>query len=131
MENEIDVRIIRILRRIRGVIADAVRVYESNGSVNNAALNIAKQNLIRISRDISVDTYRILSEGIEALLLINSYGRQQQGQGNYVAPRVTNGYAYNSLLGLQHASMNFKRGLTVFDVTISITKELLNSANLN
>lgn len=83
-------RIVRTLSRIRAVIAEAVRMYESSGDIDRNSLNAAKLNLRRISSEISHNSYETLLEAIEALLMINGF-RDQQQRIAYVAPRVSSG----------------------------------------
>ncbi|XP_024869433.1 uncharacterized protein LOC112453108 [Temnothorax curvispinosus] len=80
-----EVHVARTLRRIRQIIADAVRSYEYSKSIEYSSLYMAKTNLRRISTEISVNTYNELLEAIEALFLIPCEGHQQRG---YIAPRI-------------------------------------------
>lgn len=85
MEGPVDVHVARILRRIRQIIADAVRSYESSKNTVYRSLHMAKANLRRISAEISLDTYNKLLNAINALFLIQHENRQQRG---YVAPQI-------------------------------------------
>lgn len=54
--------VVRTLRRIRQVIAESIRLYESTDTLNPEPLLISKQNLIRISQNISSQTNNKLNE---------------------------------------------------------------------
>lgn len=96
MEGPVNVRhVARILRRIRQIIADAVRSYECSKNIMYSSLHVAKTNLRRISTEISRETYNKLLEAINALILIQSESRQQR---SYVAPRINLNSQYFSLL---------------------------------
>lgn len=88
---QVEVYVARTLRRIRQIIADAVRSYQSSKNIEYSPLYMAKTNLRRISTEISVNTYNKLLEAIEALFLIRDEGHQQQG---YIAPRIRSNSQY-------------------------------------
>lgn len=85
MEHRVDIHVVRTLRRIRKILAEAVRFYQYDGNVEQRLLYVAQQNLERISAAISEETYNQLKEAIEALLLIKNDEQQIRA---YVAPRV-------------------------------------------
>lgn len=88
------VEVARTLRRIRQIIADAVRSYECSRNIIRSPLNMAKTNLRRISSKISQDTYDKLLRAIDALFLIKNQEHQQE---SYVAPRLHSNGKYLSL----------------------------------
>lgn len=89
MENPNEFRIVRILRRVRNIIGESIRFYESTGNIDNNSLCTARHNLRRISNEISIMTYHTLLEAIDALLLVNNSEEQQHR--TYIAPRISNG----------------------------------------
>ncbi|CAH0559355.1 unnamed protein product [Brassicogethes aeneus] len=80
MEQE---RVARVLKRIRSLIANAVRSYESSQKVNRRILEEANENLNRIALQISQETFNGLSESIKNILYI----KDATGSQHYVAPR--------------------------------------------
>ncbi|XP_057330115.1 uncharacterized protein LOC130670701 [Microplitis mediator] len=85
MDNDVDLHVVRTLSRVRKIIAEVIRSYQSSEAIDYRALHNAKRNLLRISSKISITTYNQLFEGIEALLLINN---NEQQATSYVAPRI-------------------------------------------
>lgn len=83
--NQVEIHVTRTLRRIRQIIADAIRSYQSSKNIEYSPLYMAKTNLRRISTKISVNTYNKLLEAIEALFLIR---REEHQQESYIAPRI-------------------------------------------
>ncbi|KAF5271238.1 hypothetical protein FQR65_LT17679 [Abscondita terminalis] len=77
----------RILQRIRQIIADNVRLYESANEINTNQVNEAKRNLDRISVIVSTATYNQISDGINALL---SLKRQQEHNRQSYSSHRTN-----------------------------------------
>lgn len=87
----VEIHVARTLRRIRQIVADAVRSYEYSKNIEYSQLYMAKTNLRRIRTEISINTYDNLLEAIEALFLIRREGHQQR---SYIAPRVNSNSQY-------------------------------------
>lgn len=86
--DRVNINVARILRRIREILAAAVR-YESSKNIELGSLHTAKINLRRISTQISLNTYNKLLEAIDALLLLRCEKHESR---TYSVPRLrTNG----------------------------------------
>ncbi|KAL6421168.1 hypothetical protein ACFW04_013730 [Cataglyphis niger] len=79
---QVEVHVVRTLKRIRQIIADIIRSYQCS------------KNIKRISTEISVNTYNKLLEAIKALFLIRCEGQERDQQRDYIAPRINSNSQY-------------------------------------
>lgn len=93
MDTEVNIHVINTLKRIRQIITDTLRSYQTTKHIDCQFLNEANVNLRRISSRISTDTFNELTNSLNALKLLQREEHQQEQHG-FTAPRINSSGSY-------------------------------------